>query len=95
MTERFANFSDQNRRDLKFHLSLLDDQAAKFGTIEEGDSQECLCIKEIVDLARTLTQNFRIEYGRVLNYAVHMAPAKKDALREALLKTEEPIEKNS
>ncbi|MBA4336809.1 hypothetical protein C0416_03485 [bacterium] len=93
MTDRFANFSEQNKRDLKFHLSLLDDQAAKFGTIEKGDSQEGSCIEEIVSLAKALTENFRIEYNRVLNYAVHMAPAKKDALREALSKTEAPVEK--
>ncbi len=94
MTERFSNFSEQKVKDLRYHLGLLDDQANRFGTIKEGDSQEFACIKEIEDLAKALTENFRLEYDRIVNYAVHMAPARKDALKMALSKTESQTNKN-
>jgi len=94
MTERFSNFSEQKIKDLRYHLGLLDDQVNKFGTIKDGGSQECDCIKEIEDLAKALMENFRLEYDRIVNYAVHMAPARKDALKMALSKNESPIKKN-
>lgn len=83
---RFSNFTEQDKKELRDHLSLLEGQAAKYQRIENDDEQRMMHIKEIAELSRILTLKFGLDCSRVLNYAVHnVLPIRQNEFKEKLL----------